>query len=142
MRGYQRYLAFIALFAVILAACGSSAPTTGGAAPSAGAAAPAAAAPPEKAPEAVEQPAPQKAAPAKKAPKFLVQVGVFSDPAKAEELKKDLDSAETIADVRKVEVAGKTMYRVLIGPSRGRADAQALAEKLKKLGYPGLLHKE
>ena len=92
-------------------------------------------------PESVPATTPAKA-PAKKAVKWLVQVGVFSDQAKADELKKDLDSEETTVDVRKAEVGGKAMYRVLVGPSRSRAEAQALATRLKELGHAGLLYKE
>ncbi|MBI5200977.1 MAG: SPOR domain-containing protein [Elusimicrobia bacterium] len=114
-----------------------AAPATPAAAPETPAAAPEAAAP------AAAPPAPVKpAAPAKKASKFLVQIGVFSDQAKADELKKDLDSAETSVEVRKVVVGGKPMFRALVGPARSKAEAKELADKLKGLGYPGLLYKD
>ena len=99
-----------------------------------------AAAPPENVPATVEKAEPKKPAP-KKAVKYLIQVGVFSAEAAATELKKDLDSAETEVEVQKAQIGGKAMFRVLVGPARSRADAQALAGRLKDLGHPGLLYK-
>jgi len=91
--------------------------------------------PPEPArtqPERVKVPAP--AEPARKAGQVVIQV--FSSPEKeqAERIRGQLVRGGQRAFLSPVEVSGRTMYRVRIGPFDSRGDAQKVAEQVRK-GY-------
>jgi cell division septation protein DedD len=75
---------------------------------------------------------PSEAEPA--VPKGAVVIQVFSsqDRAQADRIRKKLTSGGQKAFLSPVDVAGHTMYRVRIGPFTSRADAQRVAEKVRK----------
>jgi DedD protein len=78
--------------------------------------------------------APAPAEPARKAGQVVIQV--FSSPEKdqAERIRTQLARGGQRAFLSPVEVAGRTMYRVRIGPFDSRGDAQKVAEQVRK-GY-------
>lgn len=96
------------------------------------AAAAAAATPPAPRPARTETPA--QAEPARSAGQVVIQV--FSSPEKdqAERIRTRLTGGGHRAYLSPVEVAGRTMYRVRIGPFDSRGDAQKVAEQVRK-GY-------
>ncbi|HWT54202.1 MAG TPA: SPOR domain-containing protein, partial [Rhodocyclaceae bacterium] len=61
---------------------------------------------------------------------YLVQMGVFSNIANAEELKGRLDKAGIPAHIE---------ARVQVGPFRNKAEAEAAQKKLSEMGLSGLL---
>lgn len=67
-------------------------------------------------------------------PKGAVVIQVFSsqDRAQADRIRKRLTGGGQKAFLSPVDVAGHTMYRVRIGPFTSRADAQKVAEKVRK----------
>jgi len=83
-------------------------------------------------PERTKAPAP--AEPARKAGQVVIQV--FSSPEKdqAERIRGQLVRGGQRAFLSPVEVSGRTMYRVRIGPFDSRGDAQKVAEQVRK-GY-------
>lgn len=97
-----------------------------------------------------EQPVPPAAEPEQQAPEpgplgnWVVQVGSFSDQAKAATLRDKLRDGGFVTQVEKVKVEGKTFYRVRVGPFLERAEAErnqkGLGEKFKLsarvLSYP------
>lgn len=78
--------------------------------------------------------APTPAEPARRAGQVVIQV--FSSPEKdqAERIRTQLARGGQRAFLSPVEVAGRTMYRVRIGPFDSRDDAQKVAEQVRK-GY-------
>jgi cell division septation protein DedD len=78
--------------------------------------------------------APVPAEPARKAGQVVIQV--FSSPEKdqAERIRTQLVKGGQRAFLSPVEVSGRTMYRVRIGPFDSRGDAQKVAEQVRK-GY-------
>jgi DedD protein len=78
--------------------------------------------------------APVPAEPARKAGQVVIQV--FSSPEKdqAERIRGQLVRGGQRAYLSPVEVSGRTMYRVRIGPFNSRDDAQKVAEQVRK-GY-------
>lgn len=68
-------------------------------------------------------------------PKGAVVIQVFSsqDRAQADRIRKRLTGGGQKAFLSPVDVAGHTMYRVRIGPFTSRADAQKVAEKVRKV---------
>lgn len=90
---------------------------------------------PEPAPARTERAkAPVPAEPARKAGQVVIQV--FSSPEKdqAERIRGQLVRGGQRAYLSPVEVSGRTMYRVRIGPFNSRDDAQKVAEQVRK-GY-------
>lgn len=81
-----------------------------------------------------EAPAPAAAEPARTAGQVVIQV--FSSPEKdqAERIRGQLARGGQRAFLSPVEVAGRTMYRVRIGPFDSRSEAQKVAEQVRK-GY-------
>jgi DedD protein len=69
-----------------------------------------------------------------KVPKGAVVIQVFSsqDQSQADRIRKQLAKGGQNAFLSPVDVAGHTMYRVRIGPFTSRADAQKVAEKVRK----------
>ena len=78
--------------------------------------------------------APAAAEPARRAGQVVIQV--FSSPEKdqAERIRSQLVRGGQRAYLSPVEVSGRTMYRVRIGPFDSRGDAQKVAEQVRK-GY-------
>ncbi len=87
---------------------------------------------PTPAPRTTTAPAP--AEPARSAGQVVIQV--FSSPEKdqAERIRSQLVRGGQRAFLSPVEVSGRTMYRVRIGPFDSRGDAQKVAEQVRK-GY-------
>ena len=85
-------------------------------------------------PTAPTKTAPAPAEPARKAGQVVIQV--FSSPEKdqAERIRTQLVRGGQRAYLSPVEVSGRTMYRVRIGPFDSRGDAQKVAEQVRK-GY-------
>ena len=83
-------------------------------------------------PQTTKTPAP--AEPARTAGQVVIQV--FSSPEKdqAERIRTQLVRGGQRAFLSPVEVAGRTMYRVRIGPFDSRGDAQKVAEQVRR-GY-------
>lgn len=106
------------------------------------------AAPPSKGPAAAtpspeKVPATKPAKPAAKGdPKYWVQVGSFPDEATAVDLKKKVEGKAGPVEIRKVDVGGKPMFKVLVGPAQPRPAAQKQLGILKGFGHPGFLYKE
>jgi DedD protein len=112
----------------------------------------AAAAPPVTAPAPVE-PAPVKApaeqpAPRVEAPKpaatapaergsFVVQLGSFGSRDNADRLVRDMTAKGFAAFVAPIKSGGRELYRVRVGPTRDRAQAEALAAQLRRIGQSG-----
>lgn len=98
-------------------------------------------APPAPVP-AAPAPAPAKAArtakatPAPAVPKGSYVIQVFSSPdqEQAERIRGKLVSGGQKAYLSPIDRGGRTMYRVRIGPFKTRADAQGVADKVRK-GY-------
>jgi rare lipoprotein A len=79
-----------------------------------------------------------RAAPARKATLYL-QVGAFADPENARRLKARLEQ-ERVAKIAvdRVEREGKTLHRVRIGPLAGVDEADALEQRLERLGLTSI----
>lgn len=89
---------------------------------------------PAPAPTPAKTAAPTPPEPARKAGQVVIQV--FSSPEKdqAERIRTQLVRGGQKAFLSPVEVSGRTMYRVRIGPFDSRGDAQKVAEQVRK-GY-------
>lgn len=74
--------------------------------------------------------------------RFRVQAGSFAAEDAAAKLKAEIEAKVSPVEVRKAEAGGKTLYRVLVGESTGRAKAQATLKKLAELGHAGFIIKE
>ncbi|MBI4424195.1 MAG: SPOR domain-containing protein [Elusimicrobia bacterium] len=70
---------------------------------------------------------------------FWVQAGSLPKEERALKLKGELEPKVGKLEVRKVEVAGAPVYRVLAGPFEDRASAEAALEKLAAAGTQGLI---
>ena len=75
-------------------------------------------------------PSPPPAKPLAPAQGYLVQMGVFSNIANAEDLKGRLDKAGIPAHIE---------ARVQVGPFKNKAEAEAAQKKLAEMGLSGLL---
>jgi len=64
---------------------------------------------------------------------WVVQVGSFSKRDNAEKLVKDLLAKKYAAFTDQVDLQGKILHRVLIGPEADKKNAEKLLEKLNKL---------
>ena len=65
-----------------------------------------------------------------------VQLGIFSVEANAKKAAAQMQKAGLKASVHQDQSQGKTYWRVLIGPAASVADRDAMAAKVKSLGYP------
>jgi rare lipoprotein A len=65
---------------------------------------------------------------------YAVQAGAFSDRTRAENVARSLSSAGAAA-IRPIEVAGRQLSRVVVGPWRGEAEAQAGRAQVALLGF-------
>jgi DedD protein len=71
---------------------------------------------------------------------FVVQLGAFSDPAKARQQQQSLISKDTKKVYTETLKADKgEITRVRVGPFRTREEAEGAREKLKKLGFDGVV---
>lgn len=66
----------------------------------------------------------------------FVQVGIFSVEANAKKAAAQMQKAGLKASVRADQSQGKSFWRVIIGPAASVADRDAMAAKVKALGYP------
>lgn len=66
---------------------------------------------------------------------WAVQLGAFSNRAKAEQFVADLKKRRYAAFVLEYRAAGKVLYRVRVGPEQDRARAEDIAARLAKDGY-------
>ena len=69
------------------------------------------------------------------APAWAVQLGAFSNRAKAEQLVADLRKRQYSAFVLEYRAAGQVLYRVRVGPEQDRARAEEIAARLAKDGF-------
>ncbi len=67
---------------------------------------------------------------------WVVQVGSFSQSENAEKLVKELQTNKYAAFTDQVDVKGKILYRVLVGPEVDKKNAEQLLTKLNKLLKP------
>ena len=68
---------------------------------------------------------------------FTVQVGAFTEQARAERLVKELIQRKEYAYIVETKSPdGKNFFRVRVGQMTALKDAQALESKLSGLGYP------
>lgn len=81
--------------------------------------------------------APAPAAPAKTSPlsKPYVQIGIFSVEANAKRTADQLRAAGVVPTITQSSSAGKTFYRVLIGPAQTKAERDALLATAKGQGF-------
>ncbi len=72
---------------------------------------------------------------------YAVQVGSFTDPARAENLLSNYQSQGRSGEIRQVTLAGKLYYRVWLGPFSTQQDASVYAESLKAAGKAAMVIK-
>lgn len=85
--------------------------------------------PPERTPD---PPPPDVVA---QAPAWAVQLGAFSNRAKAEQLVADLRKRRYAAFLLEYRASGQVLYRVRVGPEQDRARAEEIAARLAKDGF-------
>lgn len=68
---------------------------------------------------------------------WAVQIGSFSSKENAETLAANLRKQGYAAFLSQLNQGGKALHRVRIGPQKDRAGAEAMAERLKKVGQSG-----
>ncbi len=78
--------------------------------------------------------APRPAA-ASQAPAWAVQLGAFSNRAKAEQLVADLKKRRYAAFMLEYRASGQVLYRVRVGPEQDRTRAEEIAARLAKDGF-------
>jgi DedD protein len=81
---------------------------------------------------ATSAPAPVASAPA---PAWAVQLGAFSNRAKAEQLVAELRRRRYAAFILEYRASGQVLYRVRVGPEQDRARAEEIAARLGKDGF-------
>ena len=82
------------------------------------------------------QPAAATSGPVPERPAWAVQLGAFSTREKAESLVADLRTRGYAAFVLEYRASGRVLHRVRVGPEQDRSRADAVAERLRKDGYP------
>lgn len=65
-----------------------------------------------------------------------VQIGIFSVEANAKRAADQMKSAGMTATVKADQSQGKTYWRVIVGPAASVAERDALASRVKGIGYP------
>ncbi|TCM85152.1 SPOR domain-containing protein [Rhodovulum steppense] len=65
----------------------------------------------------------------------FIQVGIFTVEQNARDAAQTLGKAGIVPSIREQRRGGKTLWRIVIGPSVSREDQAALLEKVKGLGY-------
>lgn len=96
------------------------------------------AAPPKSQPppvQAAERPPARTPPPAPATSAWAVQLGAFSNKAKAEQLVAELRQRGFAAFVLEYRASGQVLYRVRVGPEQDRARAEATAARLAKDGF-------
>jgi DedD protein len=68
-------------------------------------------------------------------PAWAVQLGAFSNRAKAERLVADLRKRRYAAFLLEYRASGQVLYRVRVGPEQDRARAEEIAARLAKDGF-------
>lgn len=84
-------------------------------------------------------PAAVLAAPAPAGERFIVQVGAFSDEAKAREARQKLERAGLATYTQAVDTKDGKRTRVRVGPFQGREQAEKASAKIKALGLPAAI---
>ena len=74
-------------------------------------------------------------APAAPTSAWAVQLGAFSNRAKAEQLVAELRNRRYAAFVLEYRAGGQVLYRVRVGPEQDRARAEEIAARLAKDGF-------
>lgn len=69
-------------------------------------------------------------------PRVVVQVGAYAEPARAQEVRKRLESAGLKTYTHVAETPQGKRIRVRVGPFDSRAEAEKVADKVKALGLP------
>ena len=78
---------------------------------------------------------PPSAAAPPQAPAWAVQLGAFSNRAKAEQLVAELRRRRYSAFVLEYRATGQVLYRVRVGPEQDRERAEEIAARLSKDGF-------
>jgi DedD protein len=68
---------------------------------------------------------------------FAVQLGSFGSRDNADRLVRDMTAKGFTAFVAPIKSGGRELYRVRVGPTRDRAQAEALAAQLRRIGQSG-----
>ena len=71
--------------------------------------------------------------------RFVVQVGAFADNARAHEARVKLEAAGIKTYVQSADTKDGRRIRVRAGPFASKAEADKVAEKIKKLNLPAAL---
>jgi len=86
----------------------------------------------------VEPQKPAATAPAAKG-SFAVQLGSFGVRDNADRLVRDMTAKGFAAFVAPIKSGGREIYRVRVGPTRDREQAEALAAQLRRIGQTGAI---
>ncbi len=70
---------------------------------------------------------------------FAVQLGSFGSRDNADRLVRDMTAKGFSAFVAPIRSGGRELYRVRVGPTRDRAQAEALAAQLRRVGQSGAI---
>jgi DedD protein len=70
---------------------------------------------------------------------FAVQLGSFGVRDNADRLVRDMTAKGFAAFVSPIKSGGREIYRVRVGPTRDRAQAEALATQLRRIGQSGAI---
>ncbi|SIO00754.1 SPOR domain-containing protein [Vannielia litorea] len=84
---------------------------------------------------AATAPAPKAAGPKPSGGKNYIQIGIFSVEDNANRTAANMRKAGVVPTVYEQQSAGKTFWRVVIGPAHSAADRQVLLEKVKAMGF-------
>jgi DedD protein len=68
---------------------------------------------------------------------FVVQLGSFGSRDNADRLVRDMSAKGFAAFVAPIKSGGRELYRVRVGPTRDREQAEALAAQLRRVGQSG-----
>ena len=72
---------------------------------------------------------------------YAVQVGSFTDPSRAEKLLSQYQAGGRSGEIKQAVVAGRSYYRVWLGPFATEQEASAYAEDLKSQGKAAMVIK-
>ena len=86
----------------------------------------------------VEAPKPARATPVEPG-SFAVQLGSFSSRDNADRLVRDMTAKGFAAFVAPIKSGDRMLYRVRVGPTRDRPQAEALAAQLRRIGQSGAI---
>jgi cell division septation protein DedD len=98
---------------------------------------------PQPAPAPAPAPRVEASSPARATPvapgSFVVQLGSFGSRDNADRLVRDMTAKGFAAFVAPIKSGGRELYRVRVGPTRDRAQAEALAAQLRRVGQSGAI---